>query len=168
MERIRLLGLVATPAIGLFLTGLVASGADDRASPVFGVTVPPGYRLWGLVAVSHEAGLDELRGIVGNPIAMKAFRAGTLPFPDGAIIAKIGWKHVPLPHAPFAGAYAPGQPTTVQVMVKDSKKFAATGGWGYGRFIDGVPTSEAEHRTCAPCHQTYAKDHDFLFTHYAP
>jgi hypothetical protein len=75
---------------------------------------------------------------------------------------------VPLPHAPFAGAFGPGNATTVQFMVKDSKKYAATGGWGYGRFIDGKPTDEAQHRTCTPCHQASAKDHDFLFTHYAP
>jgi hypothetical protein len=99
---------------------------------------------------------------------VKAYRAGTQPFPDGAIVAKIAWKHAPLPNPPFAGAFVPGAATTVQLMVKDSRKYAATGGWGYGRFIDGKPTDEAEHKTCAPCHQTLAKDQDFLFTHYAP
>ena len=55
----------------------------------------------------------------------------------------------------------------MQVMVKDSKKYAATGGWGFGDFKDGKPGDEALHKTCFPCHET-AKDCDFVFTHYAP
>ena len=53
-------------------------------------------------------------------------------------------------------------------MVKDSKKYAATGGWGFGRFIGGKPVDEAQHATCFPCHQANAKGHDFAFTRYAP
>jgi hypothetical protein len=55
----------------------------------------------------------------------------------------------------------------MQVMVKDSKKYAATGGWGFGDFEDGRPGSEELHKTCFSCHEP-AKDHDFVFTHYAP
>jgi len=99
---------------------------------------------------------------------MKAYREGTLPFPDGAIVAKVAWKRAPLPRPPFEGAFVPGTASTVQIMVKDSKRYAATGGWGYGRFSNGKPHNEAEHRTCAPCHQSFARKHDALFTHYAP
>jgi hypothetical protein len=52
-------------------------------------------------------------------------------------------------------------------MVKDSKKYAATGGWGFADFKDGKPGDKALHETCFPCH-TPAKDHDYIFTHYAP
>jgi hypothetical protein len=55
----------------------------------------------------------------------------------------------------------------MQVMVKDSKKYAATGGWGFGDFKDGKPGDEALHRTCFACHVP-VKDRDFVFTRYAP
>ena len=143
------------------------TGAAPNASPIFGVTIPDGYRNWEMVAPSHEAGrLDELRGILGNPVAMKAYRAGTLPFPDGTILAKLAWKHVP--STEIDDAFVPGQATTVQIMVKDSKRYASTGGWGFGRFIDGKPVDEAQHQTCFGCHAARVKEHDFVFTRYAP
>src|SRR5450631_1240600 len=142
-----------------------SAAADDKASPIFGVTIPAGYRQWEVVAPSHEAGnLDELRVILGNATSMKAYREGTLPFPDGAILAKLAWKHVPSAEAD--GAFVPGRATTVQIMVKDSKKYAATGGWGFGRFIDGKPVDEAQHKTCFACHAALVKGHDFVFTRY--
>jgi hypothetical protein len=138
-----------------------------NASPIFGVTIPPGYRQWEMVAPSHEAGnLDELRGILGNPIAMKAYRDGTLPFPDGSVLAKLAWKHVPSTEQ--EGAFVPGRATTVQIMVKDSKRYPDTGGWGFGRFIDGKPVDEAQHRTCFACHSANVKGHDFVFTRLPP
>jgi hypothetical protein len=148
-----------------------AAGHD--ASPIFGVTIPAGYRQWELIAPSHEAGnLNELRGILGNSAAMKSFREGQLPFPDGSIIAKVAWKHVPSPDDDRAlgqpQAFVPGHATTVQFMVKDSKKYASTGGWGFGRFIGGKPVDEAQHKTCFPCHEANAHGHDLVFTHYAP
>ena len=65
-------------------------------------------------------------------------------------------------------ASIPGAVTTVQFMVKDSKKYAATGGWGFARFIDGKPADEAQHQTCYACHQARVKNHDLVFTRYAP
>jgi cytochrome P460 len=141
--------------------------ADGRAAAIFGVTIPAGYRPWELIAPYQETGrLDELRGILGNAVAMKAYREGTLPFPDGAILVNLAWKHVPPPDA--EGAFVLGQATTVQIMVKDSKKHAPTGGWGFGRFIDGKPVDEAQHKSCFPCHWALVKGHDFVFTRYAP
>ena len=159
--------LALLPWPGVASSAQDAPGSPTHASPIFGVTIPSGYRQWQLVAPSHEAGqLDELRGILGNEIAIKAYLDGTLPFPDGAILAKLAWKHVPL--TGISVAFVPGHTTTVQIMVKDSKQYASTGGWGFGRFIDGKPVDEAQHRTCFPCHQAYVKDHDFVFTRYAP
>jgi hypothetical protein len=167
MKRKLILLLVGVAAMVTFASmSLMSSHADgEDASPIFGVSIPAGYRQWGLVAVAHEAGLDELRGILGNELAQQAYRDGTLPFPDGAILAKLAWKHVP--SAEFNGAFVPGPATTVQIMVKDSKKYAATGGWGFGRFIDGKPVDEAQHRTCVPCHQANVKGHDLVFTRFA-
>lgn len=140
--------------------------AGAAASPIFGVTLPPGYRRWEFVSVAQETGaLDELRGVLANPVAMKAYREGTLPFPDGAVIAKLAWKRVP--SSEFPPAFVPGAPTTVQIMVKDSVRYASTGSWGFGRFIEGKPADEAQHRTCVPCHQANVKDHDLVFTRYA-
>jgi hypothetical protein len=143
-----------------------ASTADKAASPIYGVTVPDGYRKWELIAPAQEAApLNELRAVLGNAVAIKAYRKATLPFPDGTVLAKLAWKHVPSPE--FESASIPGGATTVQFMVKDSKKYAATGGWGFGRFVDGKPADEAQHRTCYACHQARVKNHDLVFTRYA-
>jgi Cytochrome P460 len=141
--------------------------AAEAASPIYGVTIPKGYRQWQLIAPSEEAApLNELRAIVGNSVAIDAYQNGTLPFPDGSILAKLAWKRIPSPE--FEPASIPGAATTVQIMVKDSKKYAATGGWGFGRFINGKPVDEAQHRTCFACHQANVKAHDFVFTRFAP
>ena len=50
----------------------------------------------------------------------------------------------------------------------NSNKYASTGGWGFGRFINGNPVDEAQNKTCFPCHSAFAKEHDFVFTRYAP
>ncbi|WP_088347021.1 MULTISPECIES: cytochrome P460 family protein [Rhodomicrobium] len=153
-------------ASGFAAMSLGAPGAAGEASPVYGVTIPEGYRQWELVGVAQEAEpLNELRGILGNPIALKAYREGTLPFPDGTILVKLAWKHVPSPE--FEAASVPGAATTVQVMVKDARKYPDSGGWGFGRFIDGKPVDEAQHQTCWACHQSLVKDHDFVFTRLA-
>ena len=136
------------------------------ASPIYGLTLPVGYRQWQMVSVSYEAPFDEFRGIVGNQTAMAAYRERTLPFPDGSILVKLAWKRLPSDES--EGAFIPGAATTVQVMVKDSKKFATSGGWGFGRFIKGVPADEAQHLTCFSCHQARVKGHDFVFTRLAP
>jgi hypothetical protein len=145
----------------------VARGTDDNVSPIYGVTIPAGYRQWELIAVSQEAGrLDELRAILGNDVSIRAYRDATIPFPDGTVIVKLAWKRVP--STEFDGAFVPGSATTVQVMVKDSKKYTSTGGWGFGRFINGKPVDEAQHRTCFACHQAKVKEHDYVFTRLAP
>jgi Cytochrome P460 len=174
MKRISVLAFATAAALcAIASIASSAGGADDEASPIFGVRIPDGYRQWALIAPSHEAGqLNELRGILGNSIAMKAYLDKTLPFPDGTILAKVAWKEVSsLGDDAALGsmqAYVPGAATTVQIMIKDSKKYAETGGWGFGRFIGGKPTDEAQHETCFPCHAANARAQDFVFTHYAP
>ena len=165
-------------AIAIALTILAAlpfaSGhAEDEASPVFGVKIPAGYRDWRLISVAHEEGsLNDLRAILGNDVAITAAREGKLPFPDGTIIARLAWSYDPLEDSSKAfgrlQSFVAGSPKNgVQFMVKDSSKYASTGGWGFAQFNDGKPASEAVHNTCFPCHVP-AKDRDFVFTRYAP
>jgi hypothetical protein len=119
--------------------------------------------------------LDQLRAQLGNEIAIEAFKDGKVPFADGTIIAALHWDRVPsednnkILDGPFPGAqsFVVGSAVNVQFMVKDSKKYAATGGWGFADFKDGKPGDEALHQACFPCHQP-AKAHDYVFTHYAP
>jgi hypothetical protein len=81
------------------------------------------------------------------------------------MLAKLAWKREPMPE--FQGAFKPGASPRLEFMVKDSKKYASTGGWGFARFIDGKPADEATHKTCFPCHEVNVKGHDFVFTTFA-
>jgi len=152
-----------------------AVAADDKGSPIFVTKIPPGYRDWRVVSVAHEAGeLNDIRAVLGNDIAIKAYREGKLPFPEGAIVGRIAWSYVASEenNKTFGReqSFVAGSPTDayLQFMVKDSKKYAATGGWGYSSFgKDGKPTDEAAMKTCFPCHQAI-KERDFIFTRYAP
>ena len=63
-------------------------------------------------------------------------------------------------------SFVAGELTNVQFMVKDSRRYASTGGWGFGEFINGKPSDEAVHKTCFACHAP-AKDQDFVFTNYS-
>jgi hypothetical protein len=156
-------GVAALAATGVALGD---SGGGD-ASPIYGVKIPDGYRRWVLIAPAQEAEpLNELRAVVGNDLAIKAYQESTLPFPDGTVLVKLAWKHIQSPE--FEPASIPGAATTVQVMVKDAKKYASTGGWGFGRFINGKAVDEAQHQTCFACHQARVKNHDFVFTRWAP
>jgi hypothetical protein len=149
-----------------------AGGSDDEASPIFGVKIPPGYRDWRLISVAHEAGNNnDLRAILGNDVAIKAFREGKLPYPDGTIIARLNWTYVSSEenNKVFGRdqSFVAGLPINLQLMVKDSGKYAATGGWGFAQFNDGKPADEAAHKTCFPCHEAI-KARDLVFSHYSP
>jgi Cytochrome P460 len=156
-----------------------ASGqTDGEAAPIYGIKIPAGYRDWRLISVNHLAGstVKQVRAQLGNDIAIKAFREGTLPFPDGTIIAALHWNSVSSDEnnkvlaTGFPGAglqsFIAGPPVNIQFMIKDSKKYAGSGGWGYADFTNGRPGNEALHKTCFPCHEP-AKDRDYVFTRYA-
>ncbi len=161
---------------GLLAAATPASApADDDTVPIFGIKIFPGYRDWRLISVAHEEGnLNDIRAILGNDLAIKGYRDGAPPFPDGTIIARIAWAYVPSEenNKVFgrAQSFVPGSAPDwyLQFMVKDSKKYAATGGWGYAQFNkDGKPANEAKLKTCFPCHAPI-KDRDYVFTRYAP
>ena len=86
--------------------------------------------------MAHEEGnLNDLRAILGNDVAIKASREGQLPFPDGTVIARLAWSYDPLAESEKAfgrpQSFVAGPPKNrVQFMVKDSRKYASTGGWG--------------------------------------
>jgi hypothetical protein len=176
MKRITfLLMAAATVTCVVGFTTTASRQANQDLAPLFVPEIPAGYRDWKLVSVAHEEGeLKDIRAILGNDVAIKSYREGKLPFPEGAIIARIAWYHVPSeennkvfgrPQSFVAGSEPPWY---LQFMVKDSKKYAATGGWGYAQFDkDGKPGSESDLKKCFPCHQAI-KDRDFVFTRYSP
>jgi hypothetical protein len=142
-------------------------------APIFVTKIPPGYRDFRLISVAHEEGnLNSLGAVLGNDAAIKAYREGTLPYPNGTIIVALHYGHAPSEENDRifgrAQSFVPGPPTNIQFMVKDSQKYAATGGWGFGHFsTDGKPGAEALMKTCFPCH-AQEKARDLVFTQYAP
>jgi hypothetical protein len=174
MKRIKLILLVALMALisGVGYLGLSPALAGAAALNILDGKLPAGYRDWKLISVAHEEGkLNDLRAVLGNDIAVKAYRENTLPFPDGAIVARLAWKYTSSEenNKVFGGpqSFVAGDPTNVQFMVKDSKKYAATGGWGYTQFNDGVAVESSALTGCYGCHVP-VKARDYLFTRYAP
>jgi len=176
MKKAILLLVIVAALAGLVESIRAASSqSDDKAVPIYGITIPTGYRDWRLVSVAHEAGnLNDLRAVLGNDIAIKAYRDGTLPFPHGTVIARISWSYVPSEenNKVFGReqSFVAGAPPDwyLQFMVKDSRKYAATAGWGFAQFDkDGKPADEAKMKTCFPCHEPI-KARDYVFTHYSP
>jgi hypothetical protein len=146
---------------------------NQDSHAIFATEIPPGYRDWKLISVAYEEGnLNDLRAILGNDIAVKAYRAGKLPFPDGSIIARLAWSYVPSAENNEAfgreQSFVAGPPTNgIQFMVKDSRKFAATGGWGFIQLNSGLPVSKKVLQDCFLCHQAI-ESRDLVFTRYAP
>jgi hypothetical protein len=146
--------------------------ANEKAAPIYVTTIPTGYRDWKVISVAHEEGnLNSFAAVLGNDVAIKAYRDRKLPFPDGAIIAALHYGHVPSEenNKVFgrSQSFVAGAATNIQFMVKDSKKYAATGGWGFAHFKDGKPGDEAFMNTCFPCHNQ-GQARDLVFTRYAP
>jgi len=176
----------STREVGATVLAAPGTEQDGGATPIYGITLPTGYRDWSLISVARVGGpVNDMRAKLGNDVAMKAYRGNTRPFPDGTIIARLAWNATTsednnkalrpvleralgpeLGQKALAESIVAGPPTNVQFMVKDSKKYASTGGWGFAQFTNGKPDAEAVHQTCYSCH-TPAKDRDFVFTSYA-
>ena len=153
---------VAAAAIVAQSPGLVGSGAyvapasgqsGSEAAPTYDIALPQGYRDWALISIARVGGpVNDMRAKLGNDVAMRAFRDEQMPFPDGTIIARLAWNAVTSeennnalrpaleralgPDAvqkTLAETFVAGPPTNVQFMVKDSKKYATTAGWGFRR-----------------------------------
>ena len=169
-----------TPAV----LGVAAVSAQDNYS----LKVPGGlafsefrgYEDWAVVSVHHTD--DLIKVVVGNPVAMNAYRAGIpdnrKPFPDGSKMAKIEWKPTKSTTAPY-DIKVPGTVYDIDFMVKDSKRFADSGGWGYAVFVydaasntykPGTPAHrppQANDAKCGFACHTIVKSKDYVFTEYA-
>jgi Cytochrome P460 len=173
--------------VGIMVAASVlAAGAAIAAQDKYSLKVPnglafsefTGYESWQTISVSH-GGL--LAVILGNPAMIEAFKAGYpgngKPFPDGVKMAKIHW-------TPKKNEAEPGQPSVpgplhdVDFMVKDSKRFADSGGWGYGAFeydaasetfrpgtVEDHPPQANDAKCGFACH-TIVKTRDYVFTEY--
>jgi Cytochrome P460 len=170
--------LVALSGIG----AIYAQGKDKYSLKVPGglaFSEFKGYESWQTIAISENGPLVAV--IVGNPQMIAAFEAGIpangKPFPDGAKMAKIHW--LPKKSANPGNPTVPDKLANVDFMVKDSKRFADSGGWGYGAFEYDVATDtfrpgttqdsppQANDAKCGyGCH-TIAKARDYVFTEYA-
>jgi len=160
-------------------TGMTAGkapvGAKAHAKQVIVTTIPAGYRDWKFVSAAHEAGqLNDIRVVIGNDIAIRAYRAGR-PFPEGSIVGRVAWKMVPSEenNRIFGQeqSFVPGEAPDwyLQFMVKDTKLYASTGGWGYSNFDKNLKplTDEKTMWACFTCHQAVAS-RDYIFTRYSP
>jgi hypothetical protein len=170
-----------TLALAVLATGVALSAQDKYTLSVpngLAFSEFRGYDGWQVVAISHGT---LLAVILGNPAMINAYKAGIpgngKPFPDGAKMAKIHWN-------PVKNESAPGQPLVpgtlhdVDFMVKDSKRFADAGGWGYAEFeydaasetfrpgtLADRPPQANDAKCGAACH-TVAKKRDYVFTGY--
>src|SRR5262245_55099483 len=174
-----LMAVGATVSLAVLATGAALSAQDKNTVKVpggLGFAEFKGYESWETISVSHSSTLIAV--IVGNPAMINAYKAGApangKPFPDGARMAKIHW-------VPKKNDTAPGQPTVagtlhdVDFMVKDSKRFADGGGWGYAAFKWDAATATFTPATTADqppqandakcgvgCH-TIVKSRDYVF-----
>jgi hypothetical protein len=159
MRRIAfLLVTVAVVAGVVASTGPTSGQAEAEAAPMFVIKIPSGYRDWRLISVAHEEGnLNSYAAVLGNDLAIEAYREKKLTFPDGTIIAALHYRHVPSEEKNKvfgrSQSFVAGPPTNIQFMVKDSTKYAATGGGGFAHFQNGKPGDEAFMKTCFPCHE---------------
>jgi hypothetical protein len=140
-----------------------------------------GYEDWSVIAVSQNG--PNLSAILGNPIVIEAFKTGIPgsgePFPDGSKIAKVHW----IPRKDLTetgGPLVPSGLRDIEFMVKDSKRFTDSHGWGYGDFhyetssdswrpgdLQDKPPQANDAKCGAACHESVA-DRNYVFTHYGP
>ncbi len=138
-----------------------------------------GYENWQLISISQDG--PAIAAILGNPVMIKAYEAGIpgngKPFPDGSKMTKIHW--VPTKMSTFPAATVPGRQHDVDFMVKDSKRFKDSGGWGWGAFeydsasakftpadTKANPPQGNDAKCGFACH-TIVQKRDYVFTDYA-
>ena len=177
-----------TLTITMIMGGLaVLSGWAISAQDKYTLKVPNGlafsefrgYEAWQVVSISQDG--PHIAAIVANPVMIKAYLAGVpgngKPFPDGSKLAKIHWN--PKKMETFPAATVPGTQHDMDFMVKDSKRFADSGGWGYAVFdydaasdtftpgtMAGKPPQGNDAKCGFACH-TIVKGQDYVFTAYA-
>ena len=178
-------GIQATLFVAVFLSVLLALalGAQDKytlkVANGLAFSEFRGYEGWQIVSISQDGSL--VAAILANPVMIKAYQAGVpgngKPFPDGAKMAKIHWN--PKKMEVFPAATVPGTQHDVDFMVKDSKRFADSGGWGYAVFdYDGASATfapgtmadkppQGNNARCGFACHTMVKARDYVFTDYS-
>lgn len=162
----RMLTVATLAGLGLIAALTAASAAGPAAAPN-GIALPEGYKDWRIIAPSSRSDKNHIRVILGNDIAIAAARAGkTNPWPDGSMLAKLAWKNKTDEHWPTATV--PGDFVQAEFMIKDARKYAATGGWGFARWVgmDQKPYGQDANfvQECYGCHIP-VKANDYLYTH---
>jgi hypothetical protein len=182
-KRMRTIAIV-TALVGSLGAGSALSAQEHQDK--YTVQVPGGlafsefrgYEDWQLVSISQDG--PNIAAILANPVMIAAYRAGVpgngQAFPEGSMMAKVHW--TPKQMETFPAATVPGAQHDVDFMVKDSKRFADTGGWGWvvfeyeaasGTFRPGTtadkPPQGNDARCGFACH-TLVKTRDFVFTDY--
>ena len=166
---------IAAAAAALAAIGGRAISAQDK----YTVQVPNGlafaefrgYEDWQTVAVSQSGDLIEV--ILANPVMIEAYRAGApgngKPFPDGAKMAKIHWNAKKSAEAP-SPTLVPDTLHDVDFMVRDSKRFADSGNWGYAEFDYDAATDTfkplGNDAKCGFACHTIVAAKDYVFTAY--
>ena len=176
MTRIPSLPIVII-AVSLAVPGGGAMSAQNKDT----VQVPnglafsefKGYEEWQAVAVSQAKVQNEdlIEVILGNPVMIAAYKDGFpgngKPVPDGARMAKIHWNAKTSAEAP-SHATVPDTLHDIDFMVKDSKKFANTGGWGYAQFNYDTATDAftplGTGAACGYACHNIVKAKDYVFT----
>jgi hypothetical protein len=180
MKRIAFILVAVVALVGVVVwqaTSSIGQANNDQTQSGMssGTAIPDGFRDWKFVSAAHEAGaLNDIRVVIGNDQAIKAYRAEK-PFPEGSIVGRVAWKMVPSEenNKTFGQeqSFVPGDAPDwyLQFMMKDSKKYAATGGWGYSNFGKDLKplTDKKIMYTCFQCHQA-VKARDYIFTKYTP
>ena len=114
---------------------------------------------WEFLTVRYRTDTSEQRFVYANPVAARALKAGVVDYPDGAVFAKIGF--VTEEDPAFKSSRVPSGAVRYQFMVRDKKKYATTGGWGYALFDANKTTYEGDFKTqaaaCYACHQLVPK-----------
>jgi hypothetical protein len=163
---------------GLLFSSIVVSAADVwslKAANGLTFAAIKGYPAWPVVATHYRTDKNEIRVIHGNDLAVKSYRAGAgrqAPFADGAMLVKLGYSLKK--DANFEASLEPDSLQRIEYMLKDSKRFASTGGWGYARFVYDAATTtfkayggdDAQFaQECHVCH-TKVQAQDYVFTDY--
>jgi hypothetical protein len=181
--RSMLIGVGTALSLAVLATTAAISAQDKYAVKVtngLAFSEFRGYEGWQTISVSLNGG--RLAVILGNSVMINAYKAGVpgngKPFPDGSKMAKIHWN-------PKKSDTEPGQPLVpntlhdVDFMVKDSKRFADSAGWGWAVFnydsasetfkpgtLSDQPPQGNDAKCGFACH-TIAKKQDYVFTEYA-
>jgi hypothetical protein len=153
--------------LSVLIVGIACATHKKPLPAPNGIIMPEGYKNWKLIASSHRSDNDTMRVVLGNSPAVVAARIGkTNPWPEGAVLAKIVWKNKK--HEKWQAATIPGEFVHVEFMIKNSEKYASTGGWGFARWRGMKQKPYGKDDTfvqeCFGCH-TPVKENDYVFTH---